>query len=338
MPFIILGLLLIVMVVIVGALMIYFVIGLGILTLIQFLLFKLIKLVTGKEIPVQVNTAGFVVETVILIGIFAAYASLPARPITLKAEECAAVYYQYNELDYETSELCFTHQASIQELLDALSSLEVSHTLPTTIKYSYPNAETGYKFKYYYFYDENGDFLQAICVYDDLIGVSHKLDGKFTYYNTKETVDWYSLLRGANETENKLSVEERCGEAMQTMMDSFEYEAGTYTFTVPEFDADYVNIKIYGSQEVYTSTVVRSTGYELIHNVKNDTIYYLTEHTEAADWQAGRQYSFTLDETTFRGLTCAITIDKSTFRYSIPLTDAAYIADREHPTVYYVDP
>lgn len=171
------------------------------------------------------------------------------------------------------------------------NALEVSHTLPTTIRYAYPNAKTGHKFDYFYFYDRDGNFLLKVCLYDDIVGVSKKLDGKFSYYNTKDTIETEKLRQSVWATENRLRTEEKYGDMMQAMMDGFRYENGCYTFTVSAFGASSLNIEIYGNEEVFISKRYKSSDYEFEHTVKNNSIYYLSEHTEAMDWQQGETYS-----------------------------------------------
>lgn len=170
-----------------------------------------------------------------------------------------------------------------------------------------------------------------------MLGVSNKLGGKYTYYNTKEEIDEDYIRRDIFRQEGQLRAEEQYSDIVQAMEDSFQYENGTYTFTVPSFGGVYFNIKIWGNEEVYYSQVIRSTGYELNHSVKQDAVYYLAEHTEAKDWQEGEQYSFTLKETTYRGIFCTVDVEGGEFKFEIPLTDEAYIADREHPIISYIE-
>lgn len=190
------------------AIVIYYLLALGILTLLQYLFFLVVKKSTGKEFELRLNTVGFVVETIILIALFAAYASLPAQPIKIEASECASIYHVYGTTEFDgTGAPNYTYEETIEQLVDELNALEVSHTLPTTIRYAYPNAKTGHKFDYYYFYDRDGNFLLKVCLYDDIVGVSKKLDGKFSYYNTKDTIETEKLRQSVWATENRLRTE-----------------------------------------------------------------------------------------------------------------------------------
>lgn len=324
--------------VVVFAVLIYYVLALGILALLQYLFFLLVKKSTGKEFELQLNTAGFMIETIILIALFVAYASLPAKPIKIDASECESAYYVNGTTDFDgTGSPSYTYDETIEQLVEELEGLKVSHTLPTTIRYAYPNAKTGRKFDYYYFYDRDGDFMLKVCLYDDIVGVSKKLDGKFSYYNTKDTINTEKIRADIGRTENRLRAKEQYGDMMQAMIDSFQYENGSYTFTVPEFGTSSLNIKIYGNEEVFISKRYKSSDFEFESTVKNDAIYYLSEHTEAQDWQQGGTYSFMLDETTYRGINCIIILDGVEFNYEIPLTDEAFLSDRDNPEIWYYE-
>lgn len=319
------------------AFLVYYILGLLVLVVIQFIFAKVVKGTTGIELDLEFTAVGLGVETAILIVLVAAYAMSPANPVKVEPEKCVEVYQEIDSLEFNVDYPMYGHKETVTELVEAFQNLEVTRTLPTTIKYAYPNAKTGRKFYHLYFFGENGEFLQKICVYDDLIGVSDKIDGKYKYYNTKETIGAEKMLKDIERHEYQLDAEDKYGEKIQQMQDSFRYENGTYTFTVPEFDASYLNIEIIGDEFVYYSHVNRANGVEISYRTSGGAIYYLKEHTDAEDWKEGQEYSFTLNDTTYRGVFCRVYVNAGKFQFDIPLIDQKYVYSDENKVITYID-
>lgn len=306
-----------------------------VLLVIQLIFFALLGKAAGQKIEPSLSLESFIIETVILILLLVGYSVLPADPIRIDPAACSVVYDMNSSHEYETTDPKFTHPESIEQIVEVLDGLELNHTLPTTIRYGYANLKEESRVRYFFFFDEQGGLVQGLAFHGNIVGVLNELDGKFKWYNTKEELSIPDLFRDAFSTERELNAREQYSDAVQLLQNSFAVENGSYTFTMPDFGTDAVNLKIYGSQEVFYSMVVESTGYEMSHSVKNDTIYYLAEHTEAVDWQAGESYSFTLDETTFSGVHCIVMAGGFEFDLPLPLEDA-YRSDRDNPIVTYI--
>lgn len=318
------------------AVAVYYVICLVVLGIVQIVFFKLLGFAAkDDEIKAPLSWESFLVETVILILLLVGYSVLPADPIRIDPAACSVVYDMNRSHEYETTEPKFTHPESIELIVQALDGLELNHTLPTTIKYGYANLKEESRVRYIFFFDENDGLVQGLAFHGNIVGVLNELDGKFKWYNTKEELSIPDLFKDAFRTERELNARDQYGDTVQLLRDSFTVENGRYTFTMPDFGEGTVNLKISGSQEVFTSMVVRSTGYEMSHSVKQDTIYYLTEHTEAADWQAGETYTFTLDDTTFSSVWFVVMAGGFEFDLELPLEDA-YRSDRDNPIVTYI--
>lgn len=315
--------------------LVYYVLFLGVLVLIQYIVFAVAGKATGQKFEVELSAPMFILETVILIALLAGYSVLPADPIHIDAAECSYIVEGRYTPD-QPAEPKFSHPESVALAVQALDGLSLNHTLPTTIRYGYPNLKGDEGGSLYYFFDADGQLLQKLSFCDNLVGVSNTLDGKLRWYNTKEAISLSEFFGDAYDTERELSVKERYGGAVQALEDSFVVQNGSYTFTMQDFADAHVNLTLYGSEEVFYSTVIRSTGYEMKRDVKNDTIYYLSEHTEAADWQPSECYSFTLDDTTYRGVTCKVEVNAYVFKLELPLEDA-YRSNRDEPIVHYID-
>lgn len=319
------------------AFLVYYILGILVLVVIQVIFAKVVKDTSGFELDLEFTAVGLFVETVILIVLVAAYAMLPANPVKLDPEQCVEVYQDYDSLDFSVDYPMYGHKETVTELAETLKELKVTRTLPTTIKYGYPNAKTGRKFYHLYFFGENEEFLQKICIGENLIGVSDKLDGKYKYYNTKKSIGADKMLKTIERREYQLDAEDKYGDKVQELMDSFRYENGTYTFTVPEFDASYLNLSLYGNTHMYYCSVNRANGVELNHRVSDGKSWFLEEHTKAEDWQGGQEYSFTLEDTTYIGLHCVVSVDGGEFNCEIPLTDETYIYSDDKAIITYVD-
>ncbi len=315
--------------------LVYYVLFLGVLVLIQYIVFSIAGKATGQKFEVVLSAPMFIFETVILIALLAGYTVLPADPIRIDAAECSYIVEGRYTPD-QPAEPKFIHPQAVELAVRALDGISLNHTLPTTIRYGYPNLKGDEGGVLYYFFDADGQLLQKLSFHDNLVGVSNTLDGKLRWYNTKEPIALYELFGDAYDTERELSVKEKYGDAVQALEESFEVQNGSYTFTMPDFGGASVNLTLYGSQEVFYSTVIRSSGYEMKRDVKNDTIYYLTEHTEAADWQPGEIYSFTLDDTTYRAVVCKVEVNAYEFQLELPLEEA-YRSNRDEPKVNYID-
>ena len=315
--------------------LVYGVIVLGIFSLTQWIIGLVIEGVTGKRPAWLFSEAAFNVEVLLIIALAAGYANIPLHPARMNGENISLVY-DTSEIGPDTGEARISHRENVDSLLEKLNTIQVSHVF-TTGKETLKKAQNRTAGKYY-FYDSSGKLVKKIALAQGLMGVSSRLDGKFTWYDLKKQ-DREALERlvwDLDAAESRCRTEDANAEALEALRGSFRYADGTYWFTVPEFQAEEWNIEISAFERKFTQTVIKSSGYVMWTGDETGTGHFLTEQTENRGWQAGQTYSFRLEDRTYESVSCTVTLDGSTFKFDFPTPEDKYLADRDAPVTYYI--
>ena len=315
--------------------LVYFVIVLGVFSLIQWIIGLVVEGVTGKRPAWLFSESAFNVEILLIIALAAGYANFPLHPARMNAESIALVC-NTDRAAPDSGQAAFSHRENVESLVETLNGIQVSHVF-TTGKETLEKAQSRKTGKYY-FYDSNGKFVKKIALAQGLIGVSSRQDGKFTWYDL-EKQDREALERlvwDLDAAESRYRTEDANEEALAALRGSFRYADGTYWFTVPEFQAKEWNVEISAFERKFTQTVIKSSGYVMWTGDETGTGYFLTEQTENRGWQAGQTYSFRLEDRTYESVSCTVTLDGSTFKFDFPTPEDKYLADRDAPVTYYI--
>ena len=305
------------------------------LSLLQWIIGLVIEGTTGKRPAWLFSEASFHVEVLLIIALAVGYANFPLHPARMNAENISLVY-DTSEAGPDTGEARISHRENVDSLVEKLNTIQVSHVL-TTGKDILEKAQNRTAGKYY-FYDSSGKLVKKIALAQGLLGVSSRQDGKFTWYDLKKE-DREALERlvwDLDAAESRCRTEDANAEALEALRGSFRYADGTYWFTVPEFQAKEWNIELSAFERKFTQTVIKSSGYVMWTGDETGTGYFLTEQTEDRGWQAGQTYSFRLEDKTYEGVYCTVTLDGSEFEFDFPTPDGKYLADREAPVTYYI--
>ena len=305
------------------------------LSLLQWIIGLVIEGTTGKRPAWLFSEAAFNVEFLLIVALAAGYANIPLHPARMNGENISLVY-DTSEIGPNTGVARISHRENIDSLVEELSGIKASHVF-TTSKEALQKAQNRTAGKYY-FYDSSGKLVKKIALAQGLMGVSSRLDGKFTWYDLKKQ-DREALERlvwDLDAAESRCRTEDANGEALAALRGSFRYADGTYWFTVPEFQADEWNIEISAFERKFTQTVIKSSGYVMWTGDETGTGYFLTEQTENCGWQVGQTYSFRLEDRTYESVSCTVTLDGSEFKFVFPTPDGKYLADRDAPVTYYI--
>ncbi|MDY3281219.1 hypothetical protein [Dysosmobacter sp.] len=315
--------------------LVYCVIVLGVFSLTQWIIGLVLESVTGKRPAWLFSETAFTVEVLLIVALAVGYACVPLHPARMKAETVALVC-DTAQTAPDSGQARFSHRENVDNLVEALSGIRVSHVFTTgrEVLEQAQNRKAGK----YYFYDGSGKLVKRIAVAPGLLGVSNRQDGKFTWYDLdrqdREALE--RMIRNLDAAESRCRTEDANGEALAALRGSFRYGEGTYWFTVPEFRAEEWNIELSAFERTFTKTVLKSSGYVMRTGDETGTGYFLTEQTENRAWQAGETYSFRLEDRTYEGVYCTVTLDGSEFRLDFPDPAPAYRADRDNPVIYYI--
>lgn len=315
--------------------LVYCVIVLGVFSLTQWIIGLVVESVTGKRPAWLFSETAFTVEVLLIVALAAGYANFPLHPARMNAETVALVCDTALAAP-DSGQTRFSHRENVESLVETLNGIRVSHVF-TTGKETLEKAQSRKTGKYY-FYDSSGKLVKKIALAPGLLGVSSRLDGKFTWYDLKkqdrEVLE--RLVWDLDAAESRCRTEDANAEALAALRGSFRYADGTYWFTVPEFQADEWNIELSAFERKFTQTVIKSSGYVMWTGDETGTGYFLTDQTEDRGWQAGQTYSFRLEDRTYESVSCSVTLDGSTFKFDFPTPDGKYLADQDAPVTYYI--
>lgn len=255
------------------------------------------------------GVGSFVIEGIVVAILCYSWFTTPVVPFEIP-EPCVTIGVNntgYGSYDYE-----ITHKEQVDQIVEWLENREMKRRL--NIRFLNEGMMDGNTGTFLYFLQEDGTLIRKVRIFDNYIGITKKDSGTTTSYNyywADGKLDFTDYTAAAQE-DRRLTALENYGPQIEAFHNSWQYEDGCFTFTIPQWDAERWTIQIAGH-------MIGKYGSE-------EWFQYLGERFKESSWECGETVTFPLDAVLHKSLTCTLWLNGAVFEYDLlPMIDETFI-------------